>query len=396
MPCCYGRRTTDYGRFPLNRWFFLGLLAAATFVGQASAATFTAGDLLVVRVGDGSTPLSTNAAAVSLLEFSRTGTLVQTITLSSSGGSALTMTGTTTTEGMLTASNNGNYFLLAGYRKSAGGSNPSADASSTTSRVIGRVALSSTVDTTTALTDAYSAVSIRSAASNDGTQFWTAGATAATGGLRYVSSLGATTSTLLGSSSNDLQQVSASRGNLFTSSGTATPGRSVYHVGSGFPTSGSPSFTSSFSPGSTQVFQSYYFTNLGSGNNWNGTGYDTLYAVDSTGTTLGKYSFNGTTWSLNNTKSLAGILDVTGTTQGTTVTLFVTTASALESFTDTAGFNANSNGSFTSLATAGTKYAFRGVAAIPEPGPFLLTALSGLAMVVYVRKTRRGGSTDRR
>jgi hypothetical protein len=367
----------------LKRGILTCLLTATTWVGQASAAAFTAGDLLVVRVGDGSTALSTNAAAVSLLEYTRSGTLVQTITVTSSGTSALTMVGTTTTEGLLTASNNGQYFLLAGYGKNAGGSNPSADASTTTSRVIGQVALGGTVNTTTALTDAYSAVSIRGASSDNGTRFWTSGATASSGGLRYVSSLGATSSTLLGSSSNDLLQVSVQGGNLFTSSGAATPGRSVFQVGSGLPTSGSPTFTSSFSPGSTQKFQSFYFTNLGSGNNWNGTGFDTLYAVDSSGATLGKYSFNGTSWALNNTKSLAGILNVAGSTQGTTVTLFVTTASKLESFTDTAGYNVNLSGSFTSLATAGSNYAFRGVAAIPEPGPFLLTALSGLAMAVY-------------
>src|SRR5437763_555568 len=169
---CYGLRTTYYGLFPLDRWFFTCLLTTATWVGQASGATFTAADLLVVRVGDGAASLSTKAAPVSLLEFSRTGTLVQTINLSSSGASALTMVGTTTTEGILTASNNGNYFLLAGYRKSSGGTSPSADASTTTSRVIGRATMSGTVDTTTALTDAYSAVSISSAASKDGTQFW--------------------------------------------------------------------------------------------------------------------------------------------------------------------------------------------------------------------------------
>jgi hypothetical protein len=155
----------------------------------------------------------------------------------------------------------------------------------------------------------------------------------------------------------------------------------VFQVGSGLPTSGSPTFTPSFATvGSGHTFQAFYFTNLGSGNNWNGTGFDTLYAVDSGGATLGKYSYSGGSWALNNTKSLAGILDVTGSTQGTTATLFVTTAGTLESFTDTAGFNASSNGSFTSIATAGSNYVFRGAAAVPEPGPFVLVAVTGLTM----------------
>src|SRR6266851_135715 len=107
-----GPRTTARGitgMSLLNRYILTCVLTSAIWIGQASGAAFTAGDLLIVRVGDGSTTLGTNAAAVSLLEYSRSGTLVQTISVTSSGTSALTMVGTTTTEGILQGSGNGQY-----------------------------------------------------------------------------------------------------------------------------------------------------------------------------------------------------------------------------------------------------------------------------------------------
>ncbi len=369
-----------------KRCMVASVLAAAAWVGQASGGAITAGDIVIVRVGDGSSTIGTKAAAVSLLEYTTGGTLVQTINVSSSGSLALTLVGNATAEGQLQLSDNGQYLLLAGYRSNAGSTNPSSSASTTVNRVVGRVAVSSgAVDTSTALTDAYSAVSIRGASSDNGTRFWTSGAAASpSGGLRYVGSLGATTSTLLGSSSNNLQQVSVLGGNLFTSSGAATPGHSVFQVGSGLPTSGSPAFTSSFTP-DTNTYQSFYFTNLGSGHNWNGTGFDTVYAVNAGGA-LFKYAFNGTSWVSNGSISQFGYMDIAGYTQGTSVTLFITYGSGtgVESFTDSTGYNQSVNGTFTSLAGAGGNYSFRGVAYIrgtPEPGAFVLTAGAGLALL---------------
>jgi hypothetical protein len=332
------------------------------------------------------------------LEYTTSGTLVQTINISSSGASALTLQGNVTSEGLLQLSDNGQYLLLAGYRDNAGNSKPSEKSSASINRVIGRVAISSgAVDTSTALTDAYSAVSIRGVSSDNGTRFWTSGQAAnPSGGLRSVGSLGATTSTLLGSSGNDFYQVSVVGGNLYASSGS-TPGHSVYQVGTGLPTGGSPTLTSSFA-GSTQVYQSFYFTNLGSGNNWNGTGYDTLYAIDSAAGNLCKYSFNGTSWVANGTTSTSQFLNLTGYTQGTSVTLFITASGGtnVEAYTDTSGFSQTMNGSFSTLASAGSNYSFRGVAYVrgtPEPGSFVLVAAAGVVMTLLrLRRLTRPSS----
>jgi hypothetical protein len=66
----------------------------------------------------------------------------------------------------------------------------------------------------------------------------------------------------------------------------------VFQAGSGLPTSGSPTLTSSISPGGTPHLQGFYFTNLG-GKNWNSTGFDTLYVANVNGQTLdSRYSRN--------------------------------------------------------------------------------------------------------
>ena len=91
----------------------------------AQSQSFVPGNLVVTRVGDGTTTLSTNTASLSLLEFTTTGadqvTPVNTIAVgSATSGSRLTITGTTVHEGQLSLSANGQYLSLAGYDVPAG------------------------------------------------------------------------------------------------------------------------------------------------------------------------------------------------------------------------------------------------------------------------------------
>ena len=62
----------------------------------ALAGPFTAGNLAVVRVGDGSAALSSVATATFIDEITTGGTLVQSIALPPSGGSPLTLSGSAT------------------------------------------------------------------------------------------------------------------------------------------------------------------------------------------------------------------------------------------------------------------------------------------------------------
>src|ERR1043166_59290 len=118
--------------------------------GPAPAAAFTAGNLVVYRVGDGGTALSGNAAAVFLDEYTTGGTLVQSIAMPTAvngSNKRLTASGTATSEGFLTRSVDGNYLIVPGYDTNVGTATITTSASATINRVIGRVDAAGNVDT---------------------------------------------------------------------------------------------------------------------------------------------------------------------------------------------------------------------------------------------------------
>src|ERR1043165_5666356 len=170
-------------------------------------AAFTPGTLVVERMGDGTAALSSVATAVFLDQFNTTGTgqtgtqIVAMPTVTSGTTHALTGSGSATSEGLLNRSVDGRFLTVAGYDAAPGTSGVVSTASATNPRVVGLVSAGGTTDTSTALTDAYTGNNIRSAITVDGSAFWTSGAgtagagAAATAGIHYASSLGATTST---------------------------------------------------------------------------------------------------------------------------------------------------------------------------------------------------------
>src|ERR1035438_10543047 len=79
------------------------LISLTPNAGHAGA--FTGGNLVVYRIGDGSTTLTSVATAAFLDEYTTSGTYVQTInlptTVASSGNRAMTASGSATSEGMI-------------------------------------------------------------------------------------------------------------------------------------------------------------------------------------------------------------------------------------------------------------------------------------------------------
>src|SRR5215213_8938350 len=113
------------------------------------AASFTSGNLVVYRVGDGGAGLTGVATAVFLDEYTPAGALVQSIAMPiavSGSNKRLTASGSSTTEGMLTRSTDGQYLVLAGYDATPGTASISGTSSSTVNRVVGRVDASGTID----------------------------------------------------------------------------------------------------------------------------------------------------------------------------------------------------------------------------------------------------------
>src|ERR1051326_5659150 len=376
--------------FRVSKYLTL-LLAGAFCANQAKAAAFGLGDLVIVRVGDGSAALSSAATATFLDEYTPGGVFVQSIPLPTSLSGAnqpLTLSGSATSEGFLALSQNGLYLTMGGYNAVPGTAGVTTATPTTVPRGIARISLNGTIDTTTSLTDAYNGSNIRSVTSTDGINFWTGGnggsGQGATAGTRYTT-LGSTTSTGLHSTTTNVRVVNIFNGQLYADSASGTF-LGVGTVGTGTPTTSGQSYTELPGMPTSGTHSSYDF--------WFKDG-NTLYVADdgsaASGGGIQKWTQSGGTWSLAYTllnngttttsvRGLAGTVDASGN-----AVLYGTRGSALISVTDT---GAGSVGA--TLATAAANEAFRGVEllVVPEPTIAPLTGF-GLLALVLGRRFRR-------
>ncbi len=349
----------------------LAALSALTLVaaGSASAAAFNTDDLVIYRVGTGSGALSNAASQVYLDEYTTSGSLVQSVAVS-----GLTASGSATSEGLLTRSADGRYLDFTGYAASAGTSGVASTTSSSVKREIGQADASGNIAIASVL-DAYSGNNIRSAVSLDGSSFYSSGA-GTNGGVRY--DVGNSSTAV--SSATNTRQVNLYGGQLYYSTGSGSTG--VYALGTGTPTS---SATPTLIAASSSPY-AFLFADLSS----SVAGYDTLYvANDSKG--IEKYSFASGVWSLTGTLAASGVTGLTGAVGSDgQVKLYATNANKLYGVLDSAGYNQAINGTLTTLATAATNTAFRGVALSPVPEPETVALLlAGLAVLGGVARQQR-------
>lgn len=229
-----------------NNTVSLAALSLLAVVGAASAAPFTPGNLVTARVGAvGGATLTNVANAVVLDEYSLAGTLVQSVALPTAASGAnqpIALSGTATSEGQLNLSTDGRFLIIGGYGAIPGAIGVVA---STASRVIARIDMAGTIDTTTAVVDAYLANNLRGVASVDGSSFWTSGtATGTSGGVRYIASLGATTSTAVTAPGlpTNTRHINIFNGQLYIS-GSSGSVLGLATVGVGLPTAGGTAIT---------------------------------------------------------------------------------------------------------------------------------------------------------
>ena len=355
---------------------------------------FTPGDLVVVRAGDGSAPLSSVATAAFLDEYTTSGTFVQSIALpttASGANGALTLSGSATSEGFLKLSVNGQYLTLAGYNALPGTAGVATAAPTTVNRVVGVIDMNANINTTTILTDAYNGSNIRSAITTDGTSIWTGGnagsGNGATAGVRYTT-LGSTTTTQINPTSSNMRVVNIFNGQLYVSSSTGTF-LGVSSVGSGEPT-GAASGPISLLPGmpTSGTHSSYDFWFKDS---------STLYVADdgavASGGGIQKWTLSAGTWSLaytllNNGTTTTSMRGLTGTLDGSGNAVLYGTSpgGSLLAVTDTGASSTS-----TVLATVAANEAFRGIALLtPVPEP-TATALIGFGLLSFAfsRRFRR-------
>jgi hypothetical protein len=330
-------------------------------IAPAHANAFTPGNLVVVRVGDGTSALTNVGTAVFLDEYTPSGTLVQSIAMPTAAAGAnrqFCNSGTATSEGFLTLTSNGQYLINAGYDAPLGTNNVATSPSTLNPRVIARTALNGTTDTSTGLGDAYSGGNIRSAASDNGSQFWVSGNA---NGMRYAANLGATTSTQLNTTPpTNTRVIDIFAGQLYVSSASsAFQGVSI--VGSGLPTTGGQTvallngFPTTTGPSSYD----YFFADA-----------NTLYVADdrpvASGGGIQKWTAVSGIWSMQYVLAPAtgGCRGLTGVVNGGVATLWATTttssANDIVTVTDT-----GASAAVMTVATTGTNTALRGIRLLP-------------------------------
>ena len=353
------------------------LLVIGLLVGSflANGQTFTAGNIAVLRVGNGTSTLNSNALPVSIVEYGTDGVASgSSIAVpSTTGGNRLVLNAAVTslyTEGALRLSANGQYLVFGGYDAAVGTSatNTSGGVGVGATNVFARLAADGTLDLSTKFTF-VGKNGIRSVVSNDGTGFWASCANADPG-LIYIP-LGSTTYTTLVATSYRSALITG--GQLYAVSG------SLSTIGSGLPqiavaTTNGNSFTGANPYGFTLFDMSDAEP-----------GFDVIYIADQSGTAgIRKYSKVAGVWTDNGSLDVAAfanapttdpgkLLDITGSLNSSSQPVLYATRGTGENnsvitITDPNGYNTDINfvaPTFAHLASAGTKYTFRGVAFTP-------------------------------
>jgi hypothetical protein len=393
--------------------YSLLLLAALASTGSAYGAAFTAGNLVVERVGNGSATLSSAAAAVSVIEFTSSGSSIQTLNLPTSGANQVTDSGSATSDGYLNSYNG--YLGISGYNTASG----TASVAALNTKVGTIFGSDGNVASRTAFPTGgpsgtppspFSGNNFRSVIPTGTSTFYATGTSSGTpntGGAWYYdgSAFTQVSSTVTGQPTN-FRNVEIYGGQLYATSG-ATTGYGIFSIGSGLPTASAQtsSLTINMGSGASPYGFVMFDTNAD-------TTLDTAFIADdrtTAGGGLNKYTFDGSTWtnsysllvsSTGNVltpiagtgkqgiRGLAGSYDpVTGFTLYATTT--ETNNNQLIKIID-AGTNTPT--SWTQLATAGTNNAFRGVdiitTAVPEPSTYA-AILGGVALIGVAARRRR-------
>lgn len=396
----------------------------------AEAAIYTPGNLVVLQFDGGGAALNNRGTLGVLREFGLSGTqlgggfVANDLALPSlsSDPQKLVFSGTATSEGQLTRSVDGRYLTMFGYNGAIGASGVSGGSIATSgnvtggstpqlTRTVGRIGFDQSANYYD-VTQSYSNSNVRSAASVDGSSFYTggtsgtSGSNANTGGVRLLTPPVTTPVAQTGAGTlNNVRVVNFGPSNNVFASSQSTGFFGVSQISGG---------TATLLPGFAAAFAT---EDLSSTDFWFRDA-NTLYIADegqltgtvTTGTPpnqvtknrvggLQKWTFNGSAWSLAARFTGAGVLDDIGTTDvetaltaglrsltgvvdpaGRTVLYATTgeTSTRLVAFVDDG--SATINTPFYQLAVAGANTAFRGVdfAPIPAPGTIALLGMGGL------------------
>ncbi|MBB3836745.1 putative extracellular nuclease [Runella defluvii] len=358
-----------YSKTFLEKLSFLLLFMFITQVTAFSQASFTKNNIVVLRVGDGSSTLANTGNPVFLDEYSTSGSFVQAVSLPTTTNGAnkrLILTGTAASEGMINRSTDFKYLAIIGYDATPPyTSNITQTASTLVNRTIALVKYDGTINTTTALTDAYggntsTSGAPRSIATTDGTKFWTSGNANSTAGAgtRYTT-LGSTTSTQLSSTPTNVRNIGIFNNQLYITSASGVF-LGVSSVGSGTPQATGNTTTALSGFPTTSGPSPYGFAISPDGN--------TIYLADDRNTSSGggiqKWVNNSGTWSLSYVISTVNVRGLVVDWSGTNPILYATTTETSANKI-VKGVDTGASSSMSTLATASSSTVFRGIAFAP-------------------------------
>ncbi len=340
----------------------LSSLALAAISTNSFASGFLPGDLAVVRVGTGSGTLSSAGTALFVDEYMTNGTLRQSIAAPTTGGTALTVSGSASSEGSLNASGNGSLFTCTGYRADAGTASVVGTGAATNPRVVGSLNWSTgAIDTSTSINNQFDKNNIRSAYTDNGSLFYTSGANS---GVVSVAN-GGTTGTVVSATVPNERVIHGFGGGLYfsTASGT-TKGIFSVDLGSGVSTN----LINTGSSSSSYDFLLVDPTHM-------------LVTDDTSGGAGGifEYAFNGSAWvSHQLTATATRSIALLGNS------LYFTSADGKSILS--ANYSIGSYGGETTIAAAAANTVFRGIKAVPEPGSYLVLGVGFIGLLARRRR----------
>jgi CotH kinase protein/Concanavalin A-like lectin/glucanases superfamily/Lamin Tail Domain len=332
------------------------LVSQNSYAGNSSASPFFAGNLAVLRIGDGTESLGSSGNSVFIDQFTTNGTLAGSIAIPDNATNALVISGSASSEGALTRSADGRLLILAGYQipltNAALLSSSLANTDATNApRAVGVLDALGNFTLIGVTTNQYGGNNMRSGTSDGRGNYWGAGAAS---GTFYFGS--GPTNTIQSTVANSIA-IQDLGGNLYFSTAKTTPG--IWKIPG---TPAIPATVANFlSAGSKASPYAFAFN----------PNFTTAYIADDTLKGIGgiqRWDLNGGTWTMTyafNSLTNVGARGVTADFSGAHPVIYATTAenstNRLVSITDTGAASIA-----TMLATAGVNQIFRGVTFAPD------------------------------
>lgn len=377
---------------------------------MASAADLVPGNLVVERIGNGTTALSGSSAAVAVQEFTTSGTLVQTLTTQFTGSELLTDSGSATSNGYLNSY--GGYLAVPGLNVAAG-TTGAASLNVKATNVLGvdgnvanRVEFPTGGPTGTPPSP-FSGSNFRSAIATSANTFYATGTSAGsplTGGTWYYNG---TDFVQVSGTQNNLRNIEIYGGQLYVSSG-ANNFQGISSVGTGLPTTTgtTTSLTIATGTGSSPYGFVIFDTNgdgsadrayIADDRNTAGGGIQ-RWDLNSSSVWVNSYAllFNTSNETLTTTTGtgIIGIRGLTGSWDATsgTASLFATTTETNNNRLVSLIDSGSAPTTFTTLSRAGANFVYRGVdftpVTVPEPSTYVLAAMA-TGILAWAGKKRR-------